>query len=164
MFFIICTGVSLFLVYIPCFYFHVRSLKYLRRNLWASDNRILLVITAINTVTEKPVIATPRDVPAAGGCSKSTATIRNTEIPTARAYTKIEENSLLCGIKTTSEPDIKPITCPPITLLGMAEMFLGMVNTIKAVAPIDAITTAFSMLRTSSTIAKVQAAKKLWYI
>ncbi len=44
---------------------------------------MLLVITAMATDGEKPVMATPKAVPPAGGCSASKTTIKKTEIPTA---------------------------------------------------------------------------------
>jgi len=37
---------------------------------------MLLVKTAITTLGEKPVMATPKAVPLAGGCSASKATIK----------------------------------------------------------------------------------------
>ena len=106
-------------------------------------------------------MATPRAVPPAGGCSASRATIRKMAIPTASAYTIIEGKIEVCGIKAHNEPDKRPIRWPPITLLGVAVMFLGMVKTIKAVAPIEAITTACSTFRSKSTIKTTTVARKL---
>jgi len=70
---------------------------------------------------------------------------------------RIEE----CGIKAHNEPEKRPMRWPPITLLGAAVMFLGMVKTIKAVAPIEAITTACSIFNSRSTINTTIVAKKL---
>ena len=123
---------------------------------------MLLVKTAIITLGEKPVMAIPNAVPPAGGCSTSSATIKQIAMPTASENTRIEGNIDWCGIKAHSEPEIRPTIWPPITLLGLAVMFLGMVNTIKAVAPIDAMTTACSMDRSKSTINTTAAARKLW--
>ncbi len=44
----------------------------------------MLRTTTTNTRREIPVIATPRAVPAAGGCSVSVTTIAKMEAPTAR--------------------------------------------------------------------------------
>ena len=52
--------------------------------------RIVLVITAIPTFHENPVIATPSAVPHAGGCSMSNTTIANIVDPTAKENTIIE--------------------------------------------------------------------------
>jgi len=41
---------------------------------------------------------------------------------------------------------IRPIVCPPITFLGLAVSILGIAKIIKAVAPIDAMMTAFFRL------------------
>ena len=46
---------------------------------------MLPVITAINTPGEKPTMATPKAVPLAGGCSRSRATIKKADNPTAIA-------------------------------------------------------------------------------
>ncbi len=122
---------------------------------------MLLVRTVIATLIEKPVIATPKAVPLAGGCSKSSVTINNIEMPTASAYMIIDEKAEECGIKVTSEPDMRPTTLPPITLRGLAVIFRGMVKTIKAVAPIDAIMTAFCTVRSKRTTTTTKVAKKL---
>jgi hypothetical protein len=70
---------------------------------------------------------------------------------------RIEE----CGIKAHNEPEKRPMRWPPITLLGAAVTFLGMVKTIKAVAPIEAITTACYIFNNRSTINTTIVAKKL---
>ena len=106
-------------------------------------------------------MAIPKAVPLAGGCSASKATIKKMEIPTASEYVMIEGKTEECGIKAHNEPERRPIRWLPITLLGAAVMFLGMVNTIKAVAPIDAITTACSAFRSERTINTTTVAKKL---
>jgi hypothetical protein len=62
------------------------------------------------------------------------------------------------------EPQIRPITWPPITLLGLAVLLLGMVNIIKAVDPKDAIITTCSIDSTMNTIATTRVASKLWII
>jgi len=122
---------------------------------------MLLVRTASITLGEKPVMAIPRAVPLAGGCSTSSATISRMEIPTATEYTitaaKIEE----WGMREHNEPEKRPTRCPPITRLGLAVIFLGMVKTIKAVAPIEAITTACSADSSRNTISTTTVARKL---
>ncbi len=99
-------------------------------------------MTAINTSKEMPVIATPRAVPAAGGCSTSITTIVNIVVPTASEYKIIEYNKEDCGNKENINPKKRPTNCPPITFLAWAVMLSGIANTINAVAPIDAIITA----------------------
>lgn len=59
---------------------------------WARDNIRLLVRTAIITSGEKPVMAVPREVPLAGGCSTSRATIKQIEIPTASESTMMRDS------------------------------------------------------------------------
>jgi len=122
---------------------------------------MLLVKTAIAALGEKPVIAIPRAVPLAGGCSASKATIKKMEIPTASEYTRIDEMTNECGIKAHNEPEKRPMRWPPITRRGAAVMFLGMVNTIKAVAPIEAIITVCSIFSRKSTTNTTTVAKKL---
>lgn len=124
---------------------------------------MMLVITASTIPDDTPVMAIPNAVPLAGGCSASKATINKIEIPTAREYTRMEAKIVEWGIKDANEPETSPIMWPIITLLGLAVRFLGMANTMKAVAPIDAITTAFSMVRTDITTATTVVANKLWY-
>ena len=48
------------------------------------------MITAIKTSKDKPVVATPSAVPAAGGCSISITTIVNIAAPTAHEYITME--------------------------------------------------------------------------
>jgi len=48
-----------------------------------------------------------------------------------------------------------------MTFLGRAVILVGMAKTIKAVAPMDAMITACSMLRSRSTINVVIVASKL---
>lgn len=108
---------------------------------------MVLVKIAIAILREKPVIATPKAVPLAGGCSVSVATIKNIEMATANEYTMIEERTEGCGMNAANEPERRPTRCPPITLLGSAVIFLGIANTIKAVEPIDAIMTTCSVVR-----------------
>ena len=98
----------------------VRSFKNFLEKWWASDRTRLLVTTAIITPGEKPVMATPRAVPLAGGCSKSSATMRQIEIPTARAKTLMDVRVEGCGMSAHNEPEKRPTRCPPITLLGLA--------------------------------------------
>ena len=107
-------------------------------------------------------MVTPKAVPLAGGCSKSKATIKQIEIPTASENTIMEDRVEECGIKAHSEPESRPTTWPPITLLGLAVIFRGMVKTIKAVAPIEAITTACSIFNNRSTMNTTIVARKLW--
>ena len=57
---------------------------------------------------------------------------------------------------------IRPVVCPPITFLGLAVTILGIAKIIKAVAPIDAMITAFLRLRANSTIKTTNVAKKHW--
>jgi hypothetical protein len=92
-------------------------------------------------------MATPRAVPAAGGCSVSITTIVNIVAPTASEYTRIEYIKVDCGNKENRNPKKRPTSCPPITFLACAVMLSGMANTIKAVAPIDAIITACCRLK-----------------
>ncbi len=66
------------------------------------------------------------------------------------------------GIKENNEPEKRPMRWPPITLLGLAVIFLGIAKMIKAVEPIEAITTACSAFRSKSTIKTTTIAKKLW--
>jgi len=113
-------------------------------------------------LNEKPVIAIPKAVPAAGGCSVSIITIMKIVSPTANAYTIAAYKCEGCGIKEHKEPQKSPTRCPPITLLGLAVMLLGIANTIKVVAPIDAIITACRKLKDKSTINITRVAKRLW--
>ncbi len=107
-------------------------------------------------------MAVPRAVPAAGGCSKSKVTIRKIEIPTANDRTRAVVNVEVCGIRAQTEPQSIPTMCPPITLRGRAVIFLGMVKTMNALAPIEAMTTAFCSESTISIIKTIMVAKKLW--
>ena len=122
---------------------------------------MVLVKTARRTLGEKPVMATPRAVPAAGGCSTSKATIRKMEIPTTKAYTMTAGITVKWVMRVAKDPDKRPTMWLQITLLGLAVTFLGMVNMIKAVAPIEAITTTCSMFRSNSTINNAIDASKL---
>lgn len=92
-------------------------------------------------------MATPRAVPAAGGCSVSITTIVNIADPTASEYTRIEHIKVDCGNKENRNPKKRPTSCPPITFLACAVMLSGIANTMKAVAPMDAIITACRMLK-----------------
>jgi len=140
---------------------YVKSLKKGLRKQWANDKVTALVTTAIITPGEGPMIATPKAVPDAGGCSISAITITKIESPTASEYTITDCKKEGCGIKEHKEPDKRPTRCPPITLLGLAVMLLGIANTIKAVAPIDAIITACSILKSKSTTKVVRVASRL---
>lgn len=66
------------------------------------------MLTAANTSKEIPVIATPRAVPAAGGCSISITTIVNMAAPTAKEYTTVEYIKAGCGIKENKNPQRRP--------------------------------------------------------
>ena len=68
----------------------------------------MLVKIAIATLRENPLIATPRAVPPAGGCSVFVATIKNMAIPTASEYTMVEGKTEECGISAHSEPEKRP--------------------------------------------------------
>jgi len=57
---------------------------------------------------------------------------------------------------------ISPVVCPPITFLGLAVTIPGIAKIIKAVAPIDAMITAFLRLRANSTIKTTNVAKRHW--
>ena len=57
---------------------------------WARDKSVTLVITATATLKENPVMATPKAVDAAGGCSVSVITIVKVERPTASEYANAE--------------------------------------------------------------------------
>lgn len=65
---------------------------------------MLLVRTAITALVEKLLLAIPRAVPLAGGCSTSSATISKMEIPTASEYTIMVARKEGCGIRAHSEP------------------------------------------------------------
>ena len=65
-------------------------------------------MTAINTSKDIPVIATPRAVPAAGGCSVSVTTIVNIVAPTASEYIIMEYIKAGCGIKENKNPYRRP--------------------------------------------------------
>jgi hypothetical protein len=108
-----------------------------------------------------PVITTPRAVPAAGGCSVSVTTIVRIEAPTAIEYIKSENIKAGCGNKENTNPKKRPTRWPPITFLAWAVMLSGIVNTIKAVAPIEAIMTAFCKLRKYRTINTDKVARRL---
>jgi len=121
-----------------------------------------LEIKAIATSHDIPVMAMPSAVPAAGGCSISTTTINNIESPTARAYTEIEDSQCTWGMRAQTEPKNRPIAWPPMTFLDFAVIEPGIVKTIKAVAPIDSVTTAFSRLKKRRIMKIVRVARKLW--
>jgi len=57
---------------------------------------------------------------------------------------------------------ISPVVCPPITFLGLAVTIPGIAKIIKAVAQIDAMITAFLMLRATSTTKTTNVAKGHW--
>jgi len=120
-----------------------------------------LVITAKATFRENPLTTTPKAVPAAGGCSVSVTTIIKIERPTAREYKVIENRNECEGIRENREPEMRPTICPPITFLGLAVMLFGIAKTMKDVAPIDAITTACSILKSRSTMNIVRVARRL---
>ena len=67
-----------------------------------------LVTTAIVTSKENPLIAIPKAVPDAGGCSVSVTTIMKIESPTANEYTIIEGKNKWCGINAHKYPEISP--------------------------------------------------------
>jgi len=113
------------------------------------------------TFISNPLSATPKAVPDAGGCSVSVIIIKNMESPTAREYMLIENKKEEWGIKEQIEPEKRPIKCPPITFLELAVIFFGIANTIKAVAPIDAIITACCILKNKRTMNSVRVARIL---
>ena len=123
---------------------------------------IAAVMTAMVTPHVKPVIATPKVAPEAGGCSMSTTTIMNIEIPTAIAYTNTDTREDVCGINEHSDPTIIPITCPPIMFFDFAATLFGIAKTMNVDAPIEAMITAFSSVRKKRTIAIDTVASKLW--
>ena len=113
------------------------------------------------------VFATPRAVPAAGGCSVSVTTIMKIARPTARAYVneyiKTGFRNDGWGIEEHKNPQTRPTRWPPMMFLGPAVMLFGIANTIKVVAPIDAIIAASSrMFKDKSTINIIKVAKRLW--
>ena len=120
-----------------------------------------LVTTAIADCKEKPIVAIPKAVAAAGGCPACMTIIIKMESPTASEYTIIEHHKEGCGIKAQKEPIPKLTKCPPIMFFRLAVIFWGMANTMNAVAPIAAIITACSRLKNKSTINIVRAARKL---
>ena len=123
---------------------------------------IAAVITAIVTFHVNPVMATPKVAPEAGGCSISTTTMMNIEIPTAIAYTNADAREDVCGINEHIDPTMIPMTCPPIKFLGFAATLLGIAKTMKVDAPIEATMTAFSSVRKKRTMAIDTVASKLW--
>lgn len=125
-------------------------------------NSTVLVIIAIPTFHENPVIATPSAVPAAGGCSMSNTTIASIVVPTANENTIIERKWKGWGIIAQNEPNASPIQCPPIIARFLAETALGIVKTINIDAAIDATTTAFSKLSANKIIIVAIVAAKLW--
>ena len=131
------------------------------RKWWANDNITTLVITATATRIDKPVSATPKAVPDAGGCPVSVATMAKVVRPTASEYTRIECKVESWGIKAHREPKSRPSKWPPITFRGLAVILWGMAKTIKVVAPIDAITTACSIFKNTSMMNTVRVASKL---
>ena len=68
---------------------------------------MLATIVAV-TWSEKPLIATPRAVPAAGGCSVLVTTITNIENPTESEYTAIDCKNSWCGIRAHKDPTMIP--------------------------------------------------------
>jgi hypothetical protein len=88
--------------------------------------------------------------------------MRKMVAPTASEKTRVEARSVGRGISAQTEPQKRPMRCPPITLLGAAAMLLGMVKTMKAVAPIEAMTTAFCALSRKRTAKTTAVAMKLW--
>jgi hypothetical protein len=86
----------------------VKSLIYGFMNLWIKESRMMLMLTAANTSKEIPVIATPRAVPAAGGCSMSMTTMMNMAAPTANEHTTVEYIKAGCGIKENKNPQRRP--------------------------------------------------------
>ena len=68
----------------------------------------MLMLTAMKTSKEMPVIAIPRAVPAAGGCSISITTMVNMVAPTANEYTIMEYIKADCGIKENKNPHKRP--------------------------------------------------------
>lgn len=78
----------------------------------------------------------PRAVPAAGGCSVLSVTIR--KVANAIA------SPPWTGRKGTNEhakPTIVPNVCPPITFLALAVEWEGIAKTVNAVAPTVALIT-----------------------
>ena len=119
-------------------------------------------MSAIAVFKENPLIAKPNAVAAAGGCSVSITTIIKIANPTAREYESAAYKTAECGIKEHKEPMMRPVVCPPITFLGLAVAIPGIAKIIKAVAPIDAMITAFLRLRANRTIKTTQVAKRHW--
>lgn len=126
-----------------------------------SDNIITLVITAIMTFGENPLIATPKAVPDAGGCSVSIITIMKIEEPTASEYKIMENKNEVCGIWANNIPQISPTRWPPTTFLGFATTLFGIANTTKVEAPIDAVMTAFCNLKKIKTMKIAAVARRL---
>ena len=111
---------------------------------------------------EGPATAIPKLVPDAGGCSVSVTTIKKIEVPTAIEYIKSDESNEECGINAHKEPQSKPTICPPITLLGLAVIFLGKANTINTLEPIEAIIIGLLwILKNRRTINMAKDAKML---
>ena len=121
-----------------------------------------LDITAMMTLSEKPEVTTPRDVPEAGGCSVSVTTMRKMESPTANAYTTVAGRKAEWGIQLQRDPAASPTRWPPTTFLGLAVMLLGMANTINTVEPREAMITACCKLKNRNTMNTARVAKRLW--
>ena len=89
----------------------------------------------------------------------SVITIMKIESPTLSEYIIIEYKKRECGIKVHKAPERRPTKWPPMTFLGLAVISWGIADTIKAVAPIDAIITTWRKLKNKSTMNIVRVAK-----
>ena len=101
----------------------------------------------------------PNAVPTVGGCSVSVTDMIKKLMPTAHAYHKPEKNNQPeKGNIEKQVPTVKPITWPPIILLGFEMILLGMEKTIKTVEPMLAMMTACCRLSMSVMNNTVSAA------
>ena len=129
---------------------------------WISDNRITLATIAIATSLENPIIVTPNAVPDAGGCSVSIITMMKIEHPTASAYTIVDVNIELAGMRANIEPETRPTMCPPITFRDRAVICSGIANTTNVDAPMDATITILKDRKSKITMKIAQVAIMLW--
>jgi hypothetical protein len=109
----------------------------------ASNITLIMIAEAEKFVY--PTSVTPNAVPAAGGCSTSITTMINIVTPTdAENHNALNNRKSMKGNTAKQTPTKNPTRCPPIIRFGSAEILFGIVNTMKAVEPMLAITTGLS--------------------
>ncbi len=86
------------------------------------------------------LVAIPRTVPDAGGCSVLVTAIKKIRIPTESASAKFRTNVPSCGKKSNwdennsqekAEPTRRPRTWPPISERGVPDRLEGCMNTMR---------------------------------